>query len=315
MVKNVPRVLYHYCSLATFKSIFDNKSIWLSDIRKSNDSLELEWIMGQCQYYMLLAWTNYVRAVQQEKGMSVVTLEHFNQFDKLCNLARDYDAEDDTKNWVFCLSQKADDLGQWRGYADDGQGISIGFNSAYLKNVNYLGYSIHTVSQRFGFDKVHYSEKEIKSFFYNVAGLSKITVDMKPDDVIQYMKRAVGFSYLYAPLYKSEKFKDEKEWRIFYSMDMEEVEKGVVPGISNEKNDFSEFLTLGKYAFAQKGKTLVSHLELGLPLLKNAIHSVTIGPKAEVTPTDIRMYLMSIGLLDNIDDKGIEIHRSAISYR
>jgi hypothetical protein len=81
---------------------------------------------------MLKAWTNYVKSVQDERGMEIVTLDHFKQFEQLYNLAKDYDAEDDTKNWVFCLSEKSDDLGQWRGYADDGQGISIGFNSAFL---------------------------------------------------------------------------------------------------------------------------------------------------------------------------------------
>lgn len=32
----------------------------------------------------------------------------------------------------FCLSENGDLLSQWRGYADDGRGVSIGFNSEYL---------------------------------------------------------------------------------------------------------------------------------------------------------------------------------------
>lgn len=32
----------------------------------------------------------------------------------------------------FCLSGNADILSQWRGYADDGNGLSIGFSSKYL---------------------------------------------------------------------------------------------------------------------------------------------------------------------------------------
>ena len=315
MNKRVPRVLYHYCSLSTFKSILDNKSIWLSDIRKSNDSLELQWIMGQCQIHMLNAWTNYVRTVQQERGMEIVTLKHFEQFDELYNLAKAYDAEDDTKNWVFCLSEKADDLGQWRGYADDGKGIAIGFNSAVLKRINFVGDSIRTTSVDFKFDQVHYSKKDIKSFFDNTVGLSKITVEMSPEDVLQHIKRALGFSYIYAPLYKSDKFKDEKEWRIVYSMFFGDLENGLKPGISNAKNKFSDILTLEKYAFTQKGDTLVSYLEMGLPQIKRAIHSITIGPKAKVTAMDVRLYLMSIGLLENANDQSIKIHQSTISYR
>lgn len=315
MRKNTPRILYHYCSLSTFKSIFDHKSVWLSDIRKSNDSLELQWIMGQCQYYMLKAWNDYVKAVKEDRGLDAVSLESFEEFDKLYNLVRDYDAEDDTKNWVFCLSEKSDDLGQWRGYADDGQGIAIGFNSSLLKKVNYIGDAIRTTSVNLLFDRVRYSKKDVATFFNETAGLSKISVEMSPNEVIHYMKRAVGLSYIYAPLYKSDKFKDEKEWRIFYSMHLDEIENGERPGVPNSKNDFSDSITLDQYSFVQRNKTLVSHLELGLPQIKRAIHSITIGPKADVTPMDIRLYLTSIGLLDDANDKSIEIHRSMISYR
>ncbi len=315
MKNSVPRVLYHYCSLTTFKSILDNKSIWLSDIRRSNDSMELQWIMSQCQQYILASWVDYVRSVQKEKGMDVVTIEHFDSFEKMYRLIERYDAEDDTKNWVFCLSQKSDDLGQWRGYADDGQGMAIGFNSATLRTVNLIGDKIRSISERFEFDQVKYSKKEMDHFFLDIAGLSKINVDMRPDEVIRYIKKAVGFSYMYAPFYKSDKFKEEKEWRIVYSMYFDELEKGIRPGISNERNIFSDMLTLEEYAFTQKGITLVSHLEMGLPKIKRTIHSITIGPKAKVSPMDVRLYLMSIGLLDDINDTSIKIERSKISYR
>ena len=315
MSQRVPRVLYHYCSLPTFKNILDNKSIWLSDIRKSNDSLELKWIMGQCQLYMLKSWTDYVAAVQKERGMDIVSHEHFEMFQKLYDLAKDYDAEDDTKNWVFCLSEKADDLGQWRGYADDGKGIAIGFNSAFLRKVNIIGDSIRDTAVDFNFSKVHYSTKDVDKLFYNTVGLSKITVNSAPDDVIALMKRAVVYSYIYAPQYKNQNFKDEKEWRIVYSMFLSNLEKGERPGIPKEKNVLADEITLDQYAFIQKDNTLVSHLELGLPQIKQAVHSITIGPKAKISRTDLKLYLISIGLLDNFDDQSIKIHRSLISYR
>ena len=315
MTKSVPRVLYHYCSLSAFMSIFDNKSIWLSDIRKSNDSLELRWIMGQCQYYMINAWTDYVRDVQQNRGMDIVSHEHFKEFEELYLLAKDYDAEDDTKNWVFCLSEKSDDLGQWRGYANDGQGISIGFNSAFLKNINYIGENVRTTSVNFGFDKVYYSKKDVKLFFNDKVGLSRIDINMDPSEVIQYMKRALALSYIYSPLYKSDKFKDEREWRIFYSMHLDDMEKGERPGIFNDKNKLSDIIKLEKYKFERKGETMVSHLELELPQLRRAINSIIIGPKAKVTPMDMRLYLMSIGLLRDANDESIKVHRSMIPYR
>ena len=315
MSQRVPRVLYHYCSLSTFKSILDNKSIWLSDIRRSNDSLELQWIMGKCQSYILQAWVDYVEAVKKERGLEVLSLEHFDRFKDLYNLVSAYDADDDTKNWVFCLSEKADDLGQWRGYADDGKGIAIGFNSAVFKTINQIGQIVRSTTVDLKFDKVHYSERDIKAFFDRAVGAQKITVDMSPDDVIEKLKRALGFSYMFAPMFKNDKFRDEKEWRIVYSMHFGDLMNGQKPGIPNAENKYTDTLTLEKYAFAQRGNTLVSHLELGLPQMKRAIHNITIGPKSDITPTDVKLYLISLGLLDNFADDSIEVQRSAISYR
>lgn len=271
--------------------------------------------MGQCQFYMLEAWTSYVAAVQKERGMDIVSHEHFEMFQKLYDLAKDYDAEDDTKNWVFCLSEKADDLGQWRGYADDGKGVTIGFNSSFIKKVNTIGDSIQDVAVDFHFARVHYSKKDVDKLFYDTVGLSKIAVDTEPDDVIALMKRAVVYSYIHAPQYKNRNFKDEKEWRIVYSMFLSNLEKGDRPGIPQEKNLLSKEITLGNYAYTLKGDTLVSHVELGLPQIKRAIHSITIGPKSKISRADLKLYLISIGLLDNFDDQSIKIHRSLISYR
>jgi hypothetical protein len=35
-----PDILYHYCSVDTFQSIILSKTLWLSDLSKSNDSKE-----------------------------------------------------------------------------------------------------------------------------------------------------------------------------------------------------------------------------------------------------------------------------------
>jgi hypothetical protein len=36
----------------------------------------------------------------------------------------------------FCLSEQGDLLSQWRGYADDAYGISIGFSKPYLEELS-----------------------------------------------------------------------------------------------------------------------------------------------------------------------------------
>lgn len=47
----------------------------------------------------------------------------------------------------FCMSEQPDILSQWRGYADDGKGFSVGFSKAYLdelaRNAKSIEYSFH----------------------------------------------------------------------------------------------------------------------------------------------------------------------------
>ena len=135
MAKRLPKTLYHYCSLQTFKSIIENKSIWLSDIRKSNDSKELEWIKGKSEYYLLKTWVDYLNSMDNEQRFQKVSSDDFKRVDELKELISNFN---DIKTWAFCLSEKKDDLSQWRGYADDGTGISIGFNGKYFKALQLI---------------------------------------------------------------------------------------------------------------------------------------------------------------------------------
>lgn len=40
-------IVYHYCTLEGFLSIIQNSSIWMSDISKSNDCLEIIYIRNK----------------------------------------------------------------------------------------------------------------------------------------------------------------------------------------------------------------------------------------------------------------------------
>ena len=124
MATRLPKTLYHYCSVPTFYNIIKNKSIWLSDISKSNDSQELRWVLGELRVFMMKQWLVYAENAQKA-GKTV----DFDQFDKTYSVIDKLLCLEGNKNWVFCLSEKKDELGQWRGYADDGRGLAIGFEA------------------------------------------------------------------------------------------------------------------------------------------------------------------------------------------
>jgi hypothetical protein len=108
-----PEVLYHYCSVAALLSILQNRSIHLSSLKLSNDSMEGRHPM---QTMMRMASTAKLSSDARERLESLLRLLD-RRFDSL----------------GFCLSEKGDLLSQWRGYADDAKGASIGFSRKVLE--------------------------------------------------------------------------------------------------------------------------------------------------------------------------------------
>lgn len=309
MARRAPKLLYHYCSVPTFYNITKNRSIWLSDVGKSNDSQELRWIKGQCRYYILKAWTDYIKAVE-EKGM--LKSVNYIEFERIQSQFEDLYKFETEKCWAFCLSEKKDDLGQWRGYADDGHGISIGFKSTYFKRLMKDGKTDTTSPSSVAFDYICYDDKEIKDLFYETCGLSLINPDMASHDVLKRIRSAIAVSLLLAPFYKNGKFAEEKEWRLIFSTMTKSLAAGKTP-----QTEF-ESIFQGKqiqYDFMVRDNELVSHIDFGDKVLLRNISEIWIGPKCKMTTMDLRMYLISVGFLKDYYDNTIQIHKSQASYR
>lgn len=108
--------LYHYCSNKTLYSIISKKEIRFFSLSLSNDSME-----GQLIKYTL---------AEMAKKDSL-DQEHIQRLqDAVSNL------NEIIEGLGFCLSEKKDLLSQWRGYADDASGVSIGFSQNYLEKLS-----------------------------------------------------------------------------------------------------------------------------------------------------------------------------------
>ena len=309
MDKQLPPTLYHYCSLSTFFRIVKNKSIWLSDISKSNDSLELKWIKDQCSYYILKVWVDYVKSVKEHGELEKVDFEEFDKIKKQIDDCYNIDTE---KCWAFCLSEKKDDLGQWRGYADDGFGISIGFKSSYFENILDQYESDTAFSSKVFFGDVLYTEKAVETLFYDECSLSQINPQMSSKEVTKKLRTAVVASLLLAPFYKNKYFSEEKEWRVVYTLVMKELFAGKTPKMLLEESvDDIEI----DYNYTVRGNDLVSHVELIDESLVNSFNEIWIGPKCKLSPKELKLFLISTGFLKNSDDNSIRIYKSQASYQ
>lgn len=140
-----PDVLYHYCSLYIFCNIMKNHSIRLSDVTKSNDSNELVWATWQCETAVIEKFLEYSNRMKVNYDFRNT---RFRDFNKIADKYQFMDTSKSIKSWIFCLSEKEDNFGQWRGYADDGYGVSIGFNKNYFMS--------KIVPKEFQFDRMYY---------------------------------------------------------------------------------------------------------------------------------------------------------------
>lgn len=126
--------LYHYCSAETFSSIVGKNTIWLSSLSLSNDYME-----GR-----LVAAT--LERLFSQSGISGEEMDLIRRAIKM--------AEELFDGLGFCLSEKPDLLSQWRGYANDGQGFSIGFSKDYLEKLalsreeGEVGFRLHKVKYK-----------------------------------------------------------------------------------------------------------------------------------------------------------------------
>ena len=305
MTENLPKTLYHYCSLNTFLNIIRNKSIWVSDIERSNDALELISLRQLLSKFINADMNEIIENTMmngdKEKAKNLWNLrDNFNDM-----LHRKV-----AKTFAFCLSEEKDLLSQWRGYADDGKGVSIGFKSEYIKGIERFTLEVSRYpSMAFSFDKVEYRPSQARSFIRKQIKDFKFktceTVE-EYQEALYYITTRVSSR---APFFKTEAFSEEKEWRLVLICFINAL----------AKNNFSEFYSKDiqfkdvDYAISQNG--LIPHVEIQFSDISNAISEVVIGPKCEETEMDIRNFLVFMGALKNINDNSIKISKSRASYR
>lgn len=282
-------ILYHYCSNHSFLSIVKAREVALSELTLSNDVMEGKWVR---QVFSEVCAGDDVLSKHQEKLLA--------NMDFFCSLPRALG---------FCLSEEGDLLSQWRGYADNGSGISIGFNKDYLDKLWLLnkGGGLRQViydkkAQRSGLDAaVEEMKKQIGlgAFKDQVGGL---LLQPSKEDVAQYVKASsdLWMSFLaILPLvytFKNPAFREEREWRLMhYPM--------------NDNGQFAtDALASLEFRAAQDRVIPVKNVSLDearIPIISRVI----LGPK-NITPESlISSVLAKFGFT------GVDVMRSDATYR
>lgn len=298
---NAPKILYHYCSLSAFTSITSSKEIRLTDLLKSNDYLEGLWLYEAISAALDStenAKLKELPALKSPEEQKFEDVHHFllSEFRKYVQTVQIMQTANDAF-YGFCLSEEKDLLSQWRGYADDGQGLAIGFSTEFLNSVCTSLPDNPLVS----FKPITYSLTALYQFLADeVASLLTLTSEGSslPD---AYSKLRLNSESIF---FKNDSFKEEKEWRLVFRDRKDRCAQ------SASSLCFGG-VTISTRKWYARGNKLIPYHVLDFKKVPDAIQSIVIGPKCLIADDDMRHYLDDNGY----DSKKISIGRSGASYR
>lgn len=277
-------MLFHYCSNATFLNIIRAQEFWASDLSKMNDPEELD------------------------HGIKILS-ELFNQVFPDCNRKLE-----DAKliHFACSFSHEEDLLSQWRAYANDGAGFSLGVDRDDL-GISNLGPGTgiadsrfpHLGVPKFTISEVSYDEIEYKESYASRMKDFKVKhgVPFKTDGNGIKLSGLLFFTEMQGAscLLKSNFYKEEREVRVF---------RTILPEEAKRFSKIAAFADLMPIQFRPTANGVKAYLPLNIVGNgRNALRKVVIGPKNHSSIDEIELSLA----LNGFDD--VEVVKSSGVYR
>lgn len=265
-------LLYHYCSFEKFKAIIESKTLWLTQIVKSNDKEEVSRTFK-------IIWDSILEDL--EKGLS--DMENSENIIKILCSQMEVDLysslNGDETPYGVCLSINRNLAQNWNEYGDMSRGIAIGFSSELFTGIAHaMPHPNVNLKGSIGWNEVYYDR----------AGLSQKFIPIFID-TLRSDSSALGWLTVrttlkhYSAFIKNPTFKDEREVRVIY-----------YPQKEHGKNSISEVSNIIEAPL----------LHCTLPWLKSngvcALKEIIIGSNCEYTSEDINNFLHKNGLYGDI---------------
>ena len=273
-------LVYHYCSLDSFIKIVEGKSLKFSDIKKSNDNKEVEFLW-QC-------YLNYIEK-KSKNNPCVNSSMHFFKDEQMKI----------TDFLVCCFSKSNDAVHLWNCYAN--KGVAIGFRKDALvewsKSIAFFNNGVYCSDDCVDGiavcgDVIYYDKRNIESFI----GRQCNEIDLITNRFQDIFKQA--------PFHKTDFWKEEQEWRI------------VLPVIYSDKIDLSaipdnvivpetiDIKALPDEQFGFKSYCLI-------PFKASMIEKIVLAPNCSASICDISKFLRANGFIITDD----QIEKSAGNLR
>jgi hypothetical protein len=274
------QIIYHYCNVESFFNIIKSKRMWLSAAHNLNDYKEVSWLKDK---------------LKERLNKNVINKDTLNDFLDKIELSKE-------TPYICSFSKNGDILSQWRAYASDGTGVSIGFNSNAFglrkqdipdNNVFFIG-STNLV-------EVIYDEKVQESIIDNLSSKAIEAIKNNRNGDFEYFIDITNEINKVSHFCKNPAFSEEQEVRVIYS-----PPALMFNIISDQSNGI-----ISKAKYRTSLNKIIPYVEIKFPLDEsvNPISNIFLGPKCEINEGDIYRFMKSEGY------KGFTIAKSSASYR
>lgn len=268
-------LVYYYCNLTTAVSILKNREIWMTNIRNLNDGNES--IVAYKMFFELLE--------EYDEDNKLSSLWEFAMTPGAIQLYTKPLGE--SPDFVVCFSKNSDSVAQWISYADDGQGIAIGFDEFELEQfTNNVGLKYHSIT--------YVNKEDIQK---HVPSVYDYLVNNIESNNLCMMDKAMEIIFQLFPKtnsYKSFHYSSECERRIIYDYPTKITK---LPGGWSIKN-------IDVYA---KNNQMNTFIPLVFP--NTAVKEIITGPKYKENGFEIHLALEVLGYYD------VNVLHSTSGYR
>lgn len=193
--KNMNKLIYHYTSLGSLKSIIESETLWATNIRFLNDTEEYT--------HALKIFNNSIEKIQGRDSPEIAL-----PIKDLVNQAKSLNFDSQQDHFAISFAKNGDQLSQWRAYGN----VCIAFNKEKLEK------SLKKELRDVYIKDCKYDEEEITENLSKKATLliSELIKTKKTHEDRDLNLDFFSDFYTDAAFFKHSGFKEEGEYRFVY---------------------------------------------------------------------------------------------------
>lgn len=187
-------IFYHYTDLNALQSMLDKEDIWFSYVKHSNDTNEFS-----------LGMDLFIQRFSDRK----LDFDGLLDVDGWISQLIAQKESPEIRPCIFCVSEKPDQLSQWRGYGNQGKGISLGLKKELFLDNNQCIFKKVIYEKKIQSKLVDEVIDDIKKLIVELAKLGEIDRESLIASFVQVV-------FTLSLVFKDENFYEECEWRCIY---------------------------------------------------------------------------------------------------